>query len=236
MHTKTLAAMLTMAALAAGGAASVYAQSQDKSNASANAGSGSANAQSQGKSAAAPGKSAQLYSATPLHTESMASLERAAQRLRESIQSLAQKPAGPEREAAMQAANKALLDTQQAMIDLPAEYRVAGMVVSNQPIVKVNPAQNRTFGDSMQELQRAADQLRESIQAMAQRPAGSDRNAAIKQAHQALYKTQQAMVNVPGMAQSTSTTASGSDESHPASSAGSSGAATGGSGGGGKNK
>lgn len=45
----------------------------------------------------------------------------------------------------------------------------------------------------MKELQTAADRLRTSIQSMAQRPAGEARNDAIKQAHQALFQTQEAM-------------------------------------------
>jgi hypothetical protein len=147
--------------------------------------------------AASPNKTG-VYSATPIHSESMNALVRAAQRLRESVQSLAQKPAGAERDKTIELAKKALVDTQQAMIALPAEYRVEGIVVSNRPIVKSDPAQNRTFGDSMKELQLASDRLHQAIQAMAQRPAGPQRNDAIKQAHVALFETEQAIGMVPG--------------------------------------
>jgi hypothetical protein len=179
MHKQTFIATLTMSALAAGGIASAQMQ--------------------QGKQAGMPSDKSGVYSATPIHSESMAALDRAAQRLRESIQSLAAKKEGPERDQAMDAANRALIDTQNAMIALPPEYRVAGIAVSNRPIVKANPAQNRTYGDSMKELQLASDRLRQAIQAMAQRPAGSGRDEAIKDAHAALFQTQQAMTLVPGM-------------------------------------
>lgn len=128
----------------------------------------------------------------------MSALDRAAQRLRESIQSLAQKQPGAERETAITAAKKALLDTQQAMVALPPEYRVEGIVLSDKPLVKGNSAQNRTFGDSLKELQLASNRLRDAIQAMAQRAPGQGRNDAIKEAHQAFFQTQQAMAMVPG--------------------------------------
>jgi hypothetical protein len=97
------------------------------------------------------------------------------------------------------------------MMRLPPEYRVSGVVVSDVPIRHANPAQNRTFDDSMKELRLAADRLRDSIQAMAQQPAGARRNDAIREAHEALRETQQAMAWVPGYpAASASASAAGS--------------------------
>ena len=157
-----------------------------------------------------------VLSAAPIHSQSMAALERSAQRLREAIQSLAQEHPGLGRDQAMSNARRALHDTQQAMIQLPPEYRVSGIVVSNAPIAHANRAQNRTYGDSMEELQLAADRLRDAIQAMAQRPAGQDRNEAIKEAHQALFETQAAMAWVPGYG---STASSGQDRRGAAGSA-----------------
>jgi hypothetical protein len=206
MRKRTLITTLSISAMTAAGIATTHAQ--------------------QGKSIGAAPDSAGVYSATPVHSESMVKLERAAQRLRESIQALAQKPVGGERDAAMSAAKRALQETQQAMTALPPEYRVEGLVVSNRPIEHGNLAQNRSFDDSMQELQRAADRLRGAIQAMAQRPAGASRNEAIKQAHDALFETQQAMAMVPGVPSSTV----GSTESSGAS-AGGSGTSGGGAGG-----
>lgn len=152
----------------------------------------------QAQQSGATGSSTGVVSAAPIHSESMISLKASAQRLREAIQSLAQKPPGSAREQAMSDARRALRDTQQSMVRLPAEYRVSGIAMSNVPIVQSSPAQNRSFGDSVRELQIAADRLRDAIQEMAQAPAGADRDGAVRQAHEALLETQQAMAWVPG--------------------------------------
>lgn len=57
------------------------------------------------------------------YTKSMERLFQAAQRLRESVQSMAQQPAGERRNQAMAQAREALLHTQQAMVGLPADLR-----------------------------------------------------------------------------------------------------------------
>lgn len=57
------------------------------------------------------------------YTKSMERLFQAAQRLRESVQSMAQQPAGERRNQAMAQAREALLHTQQAMVSLPADLR-----------------------------------------------------------------------------------------------------------------
>lgn len=155
-----------------------------------------------------------VISAAPIYSDSMVALKDSAQRLREAIQSLAQKPAGAAREQAMRNARHALYDTQQAMVRLPAEYRVSGIVVSNVPMARSNPAQNRSFGDSVKELQFAADRLRDAIQEMAQAPAGAGRDGAVRQAHEALLETQQAMVWVPGHPSTASSRSQGSSRAH----------------------
>ena len=58
-------------------------------------------------------------------------------------------------------------------------------------------ATSPNYSASMTRLQEAAQRLRESIQAMAQQPAGEGRSKAIEQAHQALYDTQSAMIQLP---------------------------------------
>ena len=57
------------------------------------------------------------------YTKAMERLFQAAQRLRESAQSMAQQPAGERRNQAMAQAREALLHTQQAMVSLPANLR-----------------------------------------------------------------------------------------------------------------
>ncbi|MGQ0752689.1 MAG: hypothetical protein ACT4PS_19380 [Betaproteobacteria bacterium] len=49
----------------------------------------------------------------------------------------------------------------------------------------------------MARLQEATQRLRQAIQNMAQQPEGERRNAAIRQAHQALFDAQQAMILLP---------------------------------------
>jgi hypothetical protein len=186
MHRKILSVTLGAGLLATAGIAAGQAQ--------------------QGSSATRTGEG--VLSARPIRSEAMVNLQRAAQRLRESIQSLVQEPVGTSRDQALSAARDALYDTQQAMIRLPPEYRTSGIVISNVPILRTSPAQNWTVDDAMKELQLAAERLRQSIQAMADRPAGQQRNDAIKQAHQALFQTHQAMAMTYGE-RTASTTASG---------------------------
>jgi sporulation protein YlmC with PRC-barrel domain len=59
------------------------------------------------------------------------------------------------------------------------------------------PASDVDYTRSMERLFQAAQRLRESVQAMAQQPAGERRNQAMAQAREALLHTQQAMVSLP---------------------------------------
>lgn len=61
--------------------------------------------------------------ATAGHSDSMVNLQSAAQRLRESIQTMASEPAGDRRNMAIAATHAALRDTEQAMISLPPDLR-----------------------------------------------------------------------------------------------------------------
>lgn len=128
--------------------------------------------------------------AAPEHSKSLDHLMRAAQRLRETIQALAQQEPGPRRDNAIKAAQDALFDTQQAMIQLPPELRSA-------PAPKSAGGVAPEYRASLAKLQKAADRLRESVQAMATQPAGDRRNSAMQEAREALLETQQAMVYLP---------------------------------------
>lgn len=130
------------------------------------------------------GTTAGVVAVQRVTTPAMADLQASAQRLRESIQILAQKPPGPDRKAALEQAQKALQRTQQAMADLPPEYRVVATqagAAGDAPSVKIMMA--------------AADSLRDSIHAMAGRPAGPQRNQAIRDANKALIDLQGAIAN-----------------------------------------
>ena len=104
--------------------------------------------------------------------------------LRTSIRELAGRPPGPERDRALREAHRALQTTQQAMLDLPPEYR---------PLAPA--ASGAGYAGSVRNLMTAADTLRDSIHAMARQPAGEARNQAIRDANRALLETQAAMAN-----------------------------------------
>jgi hypothetical protein len=120
-------------------------------------------------------------SVAPTTQAAMQRLSDASQGLSDAVRVLANKPAGPDRDAAIHEAQKALARTQQAMRDMPREYRVA--------TTRSTPA----YDASVQALMKTADQLRGSIHAMAREPAGPRRNQAIREANQALLDTQAAM-------------------------------------------
>lgn len=168
MSRKSIA--LAAAVLFAGGAA--VAQTTG-------AGAASAVASSTGASSGGGGT---VKSVQPVHTQSMQRLQQAADRLRQSIQALAEKPPGPDRERAISEAQDALMRTQQAMMALPPELRSSGTVST------------AGYDASVRKLMASADSLRQSIQEMAQQPAGQGRDRAIRQAHRALWDTQAAMV------------------------------------------
>jgi hypothetical protein len=130
--------------------------------------------------AAAPAPVLELQ---PNYTPAMRKLRDAAQHLRESIQAMAQKAPGPERDLAIAQANEALLTTQRAMLALPPQLRAHGTV------------DEAGYGESVKTLMKAADTLRDSIHAMARQPAGPGRDQAIRDANRALLDTQVAMVN-----------------------------------------
>jgi hypothetical protein len=176
MHKRTLTLTVVAGVLAASSAAVVQA----------------------GQSSAMNGGQTGVISAAPIYSNSMLELRHAAQSLRETIQALAQEPVGSRRQQAMSDARKALYDTQQAMLRLPPEYRVSGFVMSNEPLHRTSAMQRRTFGDAMQELQLAGGRLQDAIQDMADLPAGTARNDAIGQAHEALFQSQQALSSMPG--------------------------------------
>lgn len=144
----------------------------------------------QGTSSSSATQDGRVPSVEAQYTRSMEKLQAGAQRLRESIQALAQKPPGRERDQALAKAHEALLTTQQAMLDLPPELRSAGTVST------------ADYDTAVKKLMQSADSLRESIQAMAQQPAGERRNTAIETANRALWDTQMAMIHAyqPGSA------------------------------------
>lgn len=143
-------------------------------------------AQAQGQNSPAPqggnAAAASTQPANPAHSKEMDRLLQAAQKLRDAIHELAQQAPTTQRSEAIRQADAALLDAQRAMLDLPPDLRTTA-----------NPQIGDT--EAMRRLQEAAQKLREAVQAMASEPAGPRRNAAIKQANEALFETQQTMVD-----------------------------------------
>lgn len=123
----------------------------------------------------------QAATETRVTSASMQKLQQSAQHLRESIQALARKPPGPDRDRAIADAHEALRETQRAMTALPPELRGTNTGPGG-------------YGESVNRLMQAADSLRKSIQEMAQQPPGERRDRAIAEAHKALLDTQAAML------------------------------------------
>lgn len=134
---------------------------------------------------------ARVTSASPQYSASMDELMRAAQRLRESIQSIAQMQPGPERDRALAGAHEALRETQQAMIQLPPHLRYS------------KSGKGMSDAESMRHLRAASDRLYNALHKMAEQPSGQRRDAAIREAHEALFETHYSMVWLPGTADST---------------------------------
>lgn len=106
----------------------------------------------------------------------------AAQRLREAIQTMAQAPVGPQRTAAIQQGNEALMQVQSAMVTLPPDLLTAN-------------AKEGEYTKAADKLKQASDRLHGAVQALAQEPAGKRRNEAMKKVNQALMETNQTMIN-----------------------------------------
>jgi hypothetical protein len=121
------------------------------------------------------------------HKKAMQNLLESAQKLRESIQAMAQQPAGDKRSSAMAAARDALVKTQQAMIDLPPEMRVES----------VEKVKATDWPKAAQRLQEASVRLDEAIQGMSKQKDGKGRSDAVAKARTALEQTQQAMLSLP---------------------------------------
>lgn len=132
---------------------------------------------------------------TATQQQSMVKLQQAADRLRDAVAAMRGKQSTADRERAIAQTQDALHATQRAMRELPAEIR-------NAPAAAITPAQ---YEASVEATMRAAESLRQSIQAMAKLPAGAARNDAIAQANQALIETHAATMAAYGAGTSSKT-------------------------------
>ncbi|HWH38510.1 MAG TPA: hypothetical protein VNU21_01645 [Usitatibacter sp.] len=141
--------------------------------------------------ATAPAQSPGVLSAVPKYTPAMRDLLDAAQALRESIQVMARKPEGAERDAAMDEARRALRQAQRSMLDLPPNLRSTGdRIVDHRP-APVSTSEKR--GSALEELRQASDRLFAAVTAMYAAPSMSVPEKAIADAHLALADAQGAM-------------------------------------------
>jgi uncharacterized NAD-dependent epimerase/dehydratase family protein len=139
----------------------------------------------------ATAQSPKVLSAVPEYTPAMRDLLDAAQSLRESIQVMAQKPGGAERDAALDEARRALRQAQRSMMDLPPNLRATGdRIVDHRP-APVGTAEKR--GSALEELRQASDRLFAAVTAMYAAPSMSVPEKAIADAHLALADAQGAM-------------------------------------------
>lgn len=139
-----------------------------------------------------------VRASSPEYTQSMQKLRQSAQHLRESIQAIASKPAGPQREQAIRNAHEALFDTQRAMVSLPPELRTKGSgKASGEDGSDRKASGEQGYETSMKQLDRASNKLWASIETMQQEASGERRDQAIQHAHQAVWDTYEAMLAMP---------------------------------------
>ena len=153
------------------------------------------------QSAAGTQQASGAHVTSPDFSQSMDKLQQAARRLRESIQSMARKPAGPDREQAIKDAHDALFETQQAMLALPTQRRGTGAVSTT------------SYDNAVKQAMKAADRLDESVQSVAQQPAGEAGDRAMNQANSALLATQQAISDTQPAGDSTRSMGDGDQRS-----------------------
>ena len=111
-------------------------------------------------------------------------LQAAAQRLRDAIHDMAEAPAGPKRMAAIQMGDRALLEVNQAMANLPPDLLTAAATESD-------------YRQAIDRLQQAAQRLRDASHALVTDPYSTRREQTIRDINRALLETQQVMIDIP---------------------------------------
>lgn len=146
------------------------------------------------KTAPAPAVAATQSDVQSVYSPELERLLKASQGLRSAIQTLAQKQPGSQRTVAIAMTHQALNLMNQAMAQLPPEMRADPTPTTD------SIGSQPDHPQSMEALQKTAEQLVKSVQAMADEPAGERRGAAVKAVQQALNDTNQAMIQLPGKA------------------------------------
>lgn len=147
-------------------------------------GSRDSNSRSSGKADASSqtGSSAGASAASADEDKAVKSLLAAAQMLRESIQKMAQAPAGEGRTKAIREGNEALMQVNAGIMALPSRLLLAG-------------GSGDDYSRAVSKMKGASDKLYAAVHALASEPASDARNRAIREVNQALADTNTAMVN-----------------------------------------
>lgn len=150
----------------------------------ASTGSRDGDSRSSGKASASSqtGSSAGASAASADEDKAVKSLLAAAQMLRESIQRMAQAPAGEGRTQAIRDGNEALMQVNAAIMALPSHLLLAG-------------GSGDDYSRAVSEMKGASDRLYTAVHALAREPGSDARNRAIQEVNQALADTNTAMVN-----------------------------------------
>lgn len=167
-----------------GPSAGVGARSGDPTERPGNFPSGTSAATS-GAGATSGASSAGSPSALPVDTakddKAIENLRAAAQSLRESIQRMAQMPAGEKRTEAIRESNEALMQVQAAMAALPSHLLLAN-------------ANEADYKRAIDKMKQASDRLYKAADALANQPPGKEVNVAVKEVNEALLETNEAML------------------------------------------
>ena len=116
----------------------------------------------------------------PTASKELKKLLQAEDNLQRSLQALAQQPPGPKRDKALKQTRQALLETHRAMFEMPSEMRF----------------DNSDYTKSMERLQKASKNLRQSIKMISEQREGAERDKAMEQARLALSETERAIAEV----------------------------------------
>lgn len=156
-----------------------------------------------GRSAGTAAKRADAGSGVASADEDKAvkSLMAAAQLLRESIQRMAQAPAGEGRAEVIKQGNQALMQVNSAILALPSHLLLAGGSADD-------------YNRAVTKMKAASDKLYAAVHALAREPGSAARNRAIREVNEALAETNTAMVNgIYLKADKTASTAAGKKDS-----------------------
>jgi hypothetical protein len=144
-------------------------------------------------------------------TDTMENLNSAVRELREAtVLMLNQKAPGPKRAEAVEAAQDALMQTQEAILQLPPDMRIAD--------TKIREAKDWPL--VMKRLTQATNDLQDAAKTLSQKATGEEHDKAVATMRKALRTAQEAMADLPewsaGQPMTTGQSSADGSSSHPA--------------------